>query len=79
MQNTTRMGNHIGEIVAGFENRITNIENEIGNLTADLNAQQDIIAKPFDRANELQQKRTRFNEVMELLAPKNEQQLGNDS
>ena len=40
---------------------------------------QDIIAKPFDKADELQQKRTRFNEVMELLAPKNEQQLGNDS
>ena len=79
MQNTTRMVNHIGEIVAGFENRITNIENEIGNLTADLNAQQDIIAKPFDKADELQQKRARFNEVMELLAPKNEQQHGNDS
>lgn len=79
MQNTTRMVNHIGEIVAGFENRITNIENEIGNLKADLNAQQDIIAKPFDKADELQKKRTRFNEVMELLAPKNEQQHGNDS
>ena len=77
--NTTRMVNHIGEIVAGFENQITNAEQMLSDVSADHKAQQDIIAKPFEKADELAEKRARFNEVMELLAPKNEQQLGNDS
>ena len=77
--NTTRMVNHIGEIVAGFENQITYAEQSLSDVNADLKAQQDIISKPFEKAEELAEKRTRFNEVMELLAPKTEQQHGNDS
>ena len=76
MNNTTRMVNHIGEIIAGFENMIKNAEQIISETTADLNAQKNILAQPFEKQDELNAKRARFNEVMELLAPKTEEQLG---
>ena len=76
LNNTTRMVNHIGEIIAGFENMIKNAEQLISETTADLNAQKNILAQPFEKQDELAQKRARFNEVMELLAPKTEEQLG---
>ena len=79
MTNTTRMVNHIGEIIAGFENMIKYSEQLITETTADRDAQQRIIAQPFEKQDELIEKRARFNEVMELLAPKTEQQLGNES
>ena len=75
MNNTTRMVNHIGEIIAGFENMIKNTEQMIDETTADRDAQKNILAQPFEKQDELNQKRARFNEVMELLAPK-EEQLG---
>ena len=74
LNNTTRMANHIGEIVAGFENMIKNSEQIIADLTADRDAQKKILAQPFEKQDELNQKRARFNEVMELLAPKAEEQ-----
>ena len=78
MTNTTRMVNHIGEIIAGFENMINYAEQMIVETTADRDAQQRIIAQPFDKQDELAQKRARFAQVMELLAPKTEQQLGKE-
>ena len=76
LNNTTRMVTHIGEVIAGFENMIKNIEQMVSEITADRDAQKNIIAQPFEKQNELEQKRARFNEVMELLAPKSEEQLG---
>lgn len=76
LNNTTRMATHIGEIIAGFENMIKNAEQMIEELSADRDAQRDILTKPFEKQDELNQKRARFNEVMELLAPKTEEQLG---
>ena len=76
LNNTTRMVNHIGEVIAGFENMIKYAEEFIAETTADLNAQKNILAQPFEKQSELEQKRARFNEVMELLAPKTEEQLG---
>ena len=79
VSNTTRMVGHIGEVIAGFENMIKNSEQVIADATADRAVQQDILAKPFEKQDELSAKRARFNEVMEQLAPKTEQQLGNDT
>ena len=76
LNNTTRMVNHIGEVIAGFENMIKYTEEFIAETTADRDAQKNILAQPFEKQNELEQKRARFNEVMELLAPKTEEQLG---
>ena len=76
LNNTTRMVNHIGEIIAGFENMIKNAEQIIFETTADRDAQRNILAQPFEKQDELNQKRARFNEVMELLAPKTEEQIG---
>ena len=72
---TTTMVNRIGDIIAGFENLIQNSEQTIAETTADLEAQKNILEQPFERADELAQKRERFNEVMELLSPKTEQQF----
>ena len=76
LNNTTRMVTHIGEVIAGFENMIKYTEEFISETTADRDAQKNILAQPFEKQNELEQKRARFNEVMELLAPKTEEQLG---
>ena len=76
LNNTTRMVNHLGEIIAGLENIVKNYENLITELTADRDAQENILSKPFEKQNELNKKRERFNEVMELLTPKGEEQLG---
>lgn len=76
LNNTTRMVNHIGEVVAGFENIINNLEQYIDETTSDRNAQNKILAQPFEKQTELDRKRARFNEVMELLSPKSEQQIG---
>ena len=76
MNNTTRMVNHIGEVIAGFENMIESQKRMIAEATVDRDAQQKILAQPFEKQAELAEKRARFNEVMELLAPKNEEQLG---
>ena len=76
LNNTTRMVNHLGEIIAGFENIVKNYEGQITELTADRDAQENILSKPFEKQTELAEKRVRFNEVMELLAPKGEEQLG---
>ena len=79
VSNTTRMVGHIGEVIAGFENMIKNSEQVIADATSDRAVQQEILAKPFEKQDELNAKRARFNEVMEQLAPKTEQQLGNDT
>ena len=79
VSNTTRMVGHIGEVIDGFENMIENSEQVIADATSDRAVQQEILAKPFEKQDELNAKRARFNEVMEQLAPKTEQQLGNDT
>ena len=76
MNNTTRMVNHIGEVIAGFENIVKNYERLIAETTVDRDAQQNILKQPFEKQAELAEKRARFNEVMELLAPKTDEQLG---
>ena len=79
VSNTTRMVGHIGEVIDGFETMIKNSEQVIADATSDRAVQQEILAKPFEKQDELNEKRARFNEVMEQLAPKTEQQLGNDT
>ena len=79
VSNTTRMVGHIGEVIDGFENMIKNSEQVIADATSDRAVQQEILAKPFEKQDELNAKRARFNEVMEQLAPKTEQQFGNDT
>ena len=79
VSNTTRMVGHIGEVIDGFETMIKNSEQVISDATSDRAVQQEILAKPFEKQDELNAKRARFNEVMEQLAPKTEQQLGNDT
>lgn len=73
--NSTYMINHICNIVSGLEDMIKNNEQILSDLRTDREAQAAIIEKPFSKQAELEEKRARFNEVMEILNPKEEQQL----
>ena len=73
--NTTYMVNHIIGVVQGLETMIENYTQELNNTITDRDAQQKIIAEPFARQAELDTKHARFNEIMAILNPKEEQQL----
>ncbi|MDD6967697.1 MAG: SNF2-related protein [Firmicutes bacterium] len=79
-ENTTYMVNHIISIVEGLENRLHGWTNSLAETIADRDAQEKMIAEPFAKQAELDQKLARYNEVMAILNPKEEQVIGdNDS
>ena len=78
-ENTTYMVNHIIGIVEGLENRLQSWETSLSETIADRDAQEKMIAEPFAKQAELDQKLARYNEVMAILNPKEEQVIGDDS
>ena len=76
--NTTYGINHIIAQVEGLEELISSSEQRLVDLKADREAQQEILTKPFAKQEELEQKRARFNEIMAILNPKEEQTIGDD-
>lgn len=73
VENTTYMVNHIIGVIDGFETRKKNWMERLEDLRTDRDAQETIIAAPFAKQAELEQKTARFNEVMAILNPKEEQ------
>ena len=78
VNNTTHMVNHIIDIVSNLESKISAWEAGIKNLEDDLSAQERMIAEPFSKQEELDKKRKRFEEVMSILNPAEEQQMADD-
>ena len=76
--NTTYGINHLISIVEGLDNRLSASEERIKELTVDREAQRGIIAEPFSKQAELDKKRARFNEIMEILNPKEEQSISEE-
>ena len=76
--NTTYGINHLITIVEGLDNRLIANEERIKELTVDREAQREIIAQPFSKQAELDKKRARFNEIMEILNPKEEQSISEE-
>lgn len=74
--NTTHMINQLCNIVKGIDDAINEWSERLEEFKTDLKAQEDIIAKPFAQEEELNQKRTRFNEIMAILNPPEEQNMG---
>lgn len=77
-ENSTYMVNHIIGVVQGIENRIGVWSDMLTETEADLAAQEDIISAPFAKQAELDAKTSRFNEVMSILNPKDEQVIGDE-
>ena len=73
--NTTFMINHIVAAVEGMNEKVQQWEMQLTETRKDLAEQEKLITQPFAKQAELDQKRARYNEVMEILNPKEEQSL----
>ena len=76
--NTTYGINHIIAIVENMGDRLSESEERLKELKVDREAQRGIIAEPFAKQAELDRKRSRFNEIMEILNPKEEQSISEE-
>ena len=75
--NTTFMINHLIAAVEGINENVSAWEQIASNARNDIIEQEQLIATPFAKQEELDQKRARYNEVMDILNPKEEQSLDN--
>lgn len=73
--NTTFMINHLVATVESISEKVKLWEHTIAETQADIVEQEKLIATPFAKQEELDKKRTRYNEVMAILNPKEEQSL----
>ena len=73
--NTTYMINHLIAKVEAIDEAVKLWEHKIGEAKQDMAEQEKLINQPFAKQAELEQKRARYNEVMEILNPKEEQAL----
>ena len=73
--NTTYMINHLVARVEGISEAVTEWEKELVATRKDMAEQAQLITQPFAKQAELEKKRARYNEIMEILNPKEEQAL----
>ena len=73
--NTTFMINHLIGIVEGIDEKVKLWQHNLAETQKDIAEQEKLIAEPFAKQAELDQKRARYNEVMDILNPKEEQSL----
>ena len=73
--NTTYMINHLVAKVEAIEETLKLWEHTLSETRKDMAEQEKLITQPFAKQAELDQKRARYNEVMEILNPKEEQAL----
>lgn len=78
LEKTTYMATHIASVVEGIDGRIEAWNEALKETQADLEAQQKMIAEPFAKQAELDRKTARFNEIMDILNPKEEQIIGDE-
>lgn len=71
--------NHLIAVVEGFDERLAMLSKNLSEVKSDLETQKQLAAEPFEQAEKLKEKRTRYNEVMYILnPPKEEQSLDSD-
>ena len=73
--NTTFMINHVISVVEGITEKVNMWNTQLSETKKDMAEQEKLIAEPFAKQTELDEKRKRYNEVMEILNPKEEQAL----
>jgi len=74
--NTTYMINHLIAAVEGIPEKVKMWDAELAQTKQDMQEQEKLIDQPFAKQAELDAKRARYKEVMEILNPKEEQNLG---
>lgn len=78
LEKTTYMATQIASVVEGINDKVEAWNEALKETQADLEAQKKMIAEPFAKQEELVQKTARFNEIMEILNPKEEQIIGDN-
>ena len=73
--NTTFMINHMISVVEGITEKVNAWRAALEETKKDMAEQEKLINEPFAKQAELDEKRKRYNEVMEILNPKEEQSL----
>ena len=73
--NTTFMINHVISVVEGITEKVNMWNAQLSETQKDMAEQEKLIDEPFAKQTELDEKRKRYNEVMEILNPKEEQAL----
>ena len=73
--NTTYMINHMVAVVEGITERVNEWNAQLLETKKDMAEQEKLIQAPFAKQAELDEKRKRYTEVMEILNPKEEQSL----
>ena len=73
--NTTFMINHMISVVEGISEKVSAWETQLSDTQKDIVEQEKLIAEPFAKQAELDEKRKRYDEVMAILNPKEEQSL----
>ena len=73
--NTTFMINHVISVVEGITEKVNAWAAQLSETKKDMAEQEKLIDEPFAKQTELDEKRKRYNEVMEILNPKEEQSL----
>ena len=73
--NTTFMINHLIAKVEAIEEAVKLWEHKVSEAKQDMAEQEKLIKQPFAKQEELDKKRARYKEVMEILNPKEEQSL----
>ena len=73
--NTTYMINHLIARAEEISEAVTEWEKELVATRKDMAEQEQLMGQPFAKQAELDQKRARYNEIMEILNPKEEQAL----
>ena len=71
--------NHLISVVESFEERLALWNKNLSEAKSDLETQKQLAAAPFEQAEKLKQKRTRYNEVMYILNPPTDQHVADDT
>ena len=77
--NTTYGINRLVSIVADLDNTLTLWNKQLTEAKNDLETQKKLAAEPFEQAEKLKEKRSRYNEIMYILNPPVEQNVSEDT
>ncbi len=67
--------NHLISVVAGLDERLDLWSKELAEVKNDLDMQNKLVTEPFEQMDKLKEKRSRYNEIMDILNPPVEQNV----
>ena len=71
--------NHLVGVVEGMDDSLKLWDKRLSETKIDLETQKKLAAEPFEQAEKLKEKRSRYNEVMYILNPPVEQDVSEDT